>query len=177
MKLIKSLLAASLLAGSLFAADYAFTPNRGKVGFTINHRAFGAIEGRFDKFDGTISIDGGKVTALKGTVEVVSISTENLKRDEHLKNADFFDEPKFPKIVFASTSASANTIAGNLTIHGITKPVTLNVKRDIESGRTGDNYLISGKIKRSDFDIGDSFTTNVQLDDEVTINLSIRPSI
>ncbi|MDR1912526.1 MAG: YceI family protein [Helicobacteraceae bacterium] len=177
MKLIKSLLAVSLLAGSLFAADYAFAPNRGKVGFTINHRALGVVEGRFDKFDGTISIDGGKVTALKGTVDVVSISTDNTKRDDHLRNEDFFDEPKFPKITFASTLASANTIAGNLTIHGITKPVTLNVKRDIESGKTGDNYLITGKIKRSDFDIGDSFTTNVQLGDDVTINLSIRPPL
>ncbi|MDR2638521.1 MAG: YceI family protein [Helicobacteraceae bacterium] len=177
MKLIKALIGIGLLAGSLFAADYAFTPTRGKVGFSVNHRLLGVVEGRFDKFEGTIAIEAGAVKSLKGSAEVASISTDNVKRDEHLRNDDFFDEPKFPKISFVSKSASGNTITGDLTMHGITKSVTLTAKRDLESGRTGDIFSLTGQVKRSDFKIGDSMTTNVQISDDVVITLEIRPAV
>ncbi|MDR1452293.1 MAG: YceI family protein [Helicobacteraceae bacterium] len=177
MKSIRALFVIGLLTGSLFAADYAFAPTRGGVEFTVNHRLLGAVNGRFDKFDGTIVIDAGAVKALNGSADVASINTDNVKRDEHLKNGDFFDEPKFPKISFVSKSASGDELTGDLTIRDITKPVTFKVKRDLESGKTGDIYSLTGQIKRSDFQIGDSITTNAQISDDVVVKLQIRPAI
>ena len=177
MKLIQTLLAIGLAAGSLFAADYAFTPTRGKVAFSVNHRLLGVVDGRFDKFEGTIRIEASSVKALNGAIETASINTDNVKRDEHLRNDDFFDEPNFPKITFASKSASGSTITGDLTIRWITKPVTLTIKRDLQSGSTADIYTLSAQIKRSDFKIGDTITTNAQIGDDVVIKLTIRPAI
>ncbi|MDR2151339.1 MAG: YceI family protein [Helicobacteraceae bacterium] len=173
MKLIRTLLAIGLSASFVLAADYTFAPPRGKVGFTINHRVLGAVDGRFDKFEGTITIEAGAVKALNGVVETASINTDNVKRDEHLRNEDFFDAPKYPKISFVTKSVSGDQIKGDLTIHGITKPVTLTAKRDLGSGKTLDLFLITGQIKRSDFKIGDT----IQLEDDVVLKLEIRPAI
>jgi polyisoprenoid-binding protein YceI len=113
---------------------YKFDQAQSKIGFSV-HQFLGATHGKFAKFDGKIDIDrehpgNSSVTAR---IEVRSIDTRIVKRDNHLRSAEFFNVEKYPEIIFKSrgvkqTGAQAGDIAGDLTMHGVTKPVTLHVK-------------------------------------------------
>ena len=104
------------------------------VGFSVSH-LFTSVQGRFDQFEGTIVFDPAnpEATVVRGTVEAASINTNNDKRDKHLRSGDFFNAKKFPKLRFESTKVTVTEgrngkIAGNLTIHGVTRAVVLDVK-------------------------------------------------
>jgi polyisoprenoid-binding protein YceI len=104
------------------------------VGFTISH-LFTSVQGRFDEFEGSITFDpdAPKSTAVSATVVASSINTNNAKRDKHLRSADFFDVEKFPELTFTSTgvanwSGKGGELRGDLTIHGVTKPVVFKIK-------------------------------------------------
>jgi polyisoprenoid-binding protein YceI len=121
------------LASSAGAAGWKVDQPHTTVGFSIDH-LFTSVQGRFDRFEGTIAYDPAKpeATMVKGAVEVASIDTNNEKRDKHLRSADFFDVEKYPKIEFESTSmkdvdGKRGKLEGKLTIHGVTKPVVLDV--------------------------------------------------
>ena len=112
---------------------YKVDPDHSSVGFTIRHFVSN-VQGRFKDFDGSISYDKQNPAASKVelTAQAASIDTDNKDRDNHLKSPDFFDVAKFPTLTFASTSVKpkdANTldVTGNLTIHGVTKTVTIQV--------------------------------------------------
>lgn len=117
------------------AATYTVDQNHTNVAFQVRH-LFTKVKGRFDKFNGKIIFDPsapGKVK-VEGTIDAASINTNVAKRDDHLRSKDFFNVEKFPQITFVSNGAtdidrSANTgkLEGQLTIHGITKPVVLDV--------------------------------------------------
>jgi polyisoprenoid-binding protein YceI len=124
------------LAHSSSAESWKVDAAHTTVGFSVSH-LFTSVQGRFDQFDGTIVFDPAdpKATVVRGTVEAASINTNNAKRDKHLRSGDFFDTEKFPKIEFESTQVTladdagrTGKIAGNLTIHGVTKAVVLDVK-------------------------------------------------
>jgi polyisoprenoid-binding protein YceI len=121
------------LASSAGATGWKVDQPHTTVGFSISH-LFTSVQGRFDRFEGTIAFDPAKpeATTVKGAIEVASINTNNEKRDKHLRSADFFDVVKYPKIVFESTGmkdvdGKRGKLEGNLTIRGITKPVVLDV--------------------------------------------------
>ena len=130
-----------LLAAVLFANTALFAQTKwsvdavhSKVGFSVEHLVISEVEGQFKKFDGTIasSTPDFSNAQVNFTIDVNSVDTENEMRDNHLKNADFFDVAKYPSITFKSTSfkkLSGNKylLAGNLTLHGVTKPVKFNV--------------------------------------------------
>lgn len=123
-----------LAPAAALAEVYKIDPNHSQVGFQIRHLV-SRVPGRFDKFSGEITYDPANIAASKVTAEIdaATINTANENRDKHLKSPDFFDVEKNPKITFASTSVSAAgkdhfTVAGNLTIHGVTKPATLDVQ-------------------------------------------------
>lgn len=104
------------------------------VGFSVSH-LFTSVQGRFDQFEGTIVFDPAnpEATVVRGTVEAASINTNNDKRDKHLRSGDFFNAKQFPKLRFESTKVTVTEgrngkIAGNLTIHGVTRAVVLDVK-------------------------------------------------
>ena len=151
-----------------------------KLGFSISHLMVSDVEGSFKKFDATITATNetdftDAVAEL--TAEVASIYTEDDKRDEHLRNPDFFDAEKYPTLSFKSTSFKKTgtgkyAIKGNLTMHGVTKPVTL-----LAIARTGTNpmnkktitgFKVTGTIDRTDFGIAPS-TPSAMLGKEVTI--------
>ena len=104
------------------------------MGFAVSH-IFTSVQGRFDRFDGTITFDPEKPESavVRATVEAASINTNNEKRDKHLRSGDFFDVEKHPTLSFESTSGvtemknNRGKLAGNLTIHGVTKPVVFDV--------------------------------------------------
>jgi polyisoprenoid-binding protein YceI len=92
------------------------------------------VHGRFDRFEGTIEFDpkDPAATVVRGTIESASINTNNEKRDKHLRSADFFDVERYPTLAFESTGVTdvngkQGKLAGRLTIHGVTKPVVLDV--------------------------------------------------
>jgi len=130
-------LALALLVPALALADaavYKADPAHSAVGFTIRHFVSN-VPGRFGDFDGTIHYDKQNPAASKVelTVRSTSIDTDNDDRDKHLRSADFFDVEKFPTLSFSSTSVKAQdadtlAVAGDLTIHGVTKQVTIPVE-------------------------------------------------
>lgn len=122
-------------AGLSWAAEYTIDPDHSKVLFKIRHLGISTVTGRFDKFSGAFAFDPKNIQASKvtATVEATSIDTDVAKRDEHLRSADFFDVEKFPQITFVSkeirdAQGGKFKVAGDLTIHGVTKPVTLDVE-------------------------------------------------
>ena len=135
------LLAAPVAA--LAAADnYAVDPMHSSVNFSVDHLGLTNIYGRFNKFTGTFSVDkAAKTGSLDASVDTVSVDTnENDKgsrarsRDEHLRSADFFNAAEFPKMTYKSTKVNfsgdnPSTVDGNLTLLGVTHPVTFKFDR------------------------------------------------
>jgi polyisoprenoid-binding protein YceI len=130
------LLAFTLFAPTLVAAKtYEIDKNHTSVTFRIRH-LFTQVSGRFDKFGGIIEFDPANPQAAKvsGTIDVASVNTNQSKRDEHLRSPDFFDAKQHPTISFASTGVADidatkknGKMNGTLTIHGVTKPIVLDV--------------------------------------------------
>lgn len=110
---------------------YAVDASHSSVGFAVRHLMITNVRGEFSEFAGTFGYDPTRPeqTKLDATVQLASINTREPKRDAHLRSADFFDVERFPVMTFASTSARRHgdgvEVLGNLTIHGVTKPVTL----------------------------------------------------
>jgi len=114
-------------------AAYKVDPNHSSVGFSIRHFVSN-VPGRFRDFNGVIKYDkqNPAASSVELSVQAASINTDNTDRDNHLKSADFFDVEKFPTLTFTSTKVTgkdANTlnVTGNLTMHGVTKEVTIPV--------------------------------------------------
>lgn len=165
-KTIFAILAVSVaLPLSAVAADsYTVDPNHTFPHFQINHLGFSTMHGRFDKTSGTVTLDrAAKTGSVDISIETGSISTGYVKRDEHLKSPDFFNAAEFPAITYKSTAMhykgdTPASVDGNLTISGVTKPVTLT----IDAFNCGANPMnkkeecgaaASAQIKRSDFGV------------------------
>jgi len=136
MTALKGLMLALLLAAGpthAGAATWEVDPSHTNVGFTVSH-LFTSVQGRFDDVEATIVFDPDhpNETVVRGTVQAVSINTNQAKRDKHLRSADFFDVERFPTLSFESTemkawSGNKGKLAGNLTIHGVTRPIVFDV--------------------------------------------------
>jgi polyisoprenoid-binding protein YceI len=145
------------------AADYTIDPTHSHVLFTIDHLGFAKIVGLFSDFSGNISFDANNVPAskLNVTIKTDSLQTQFAPRDKDLKGADWFNVTEFPEMTFVGTEFvkkddHTGTVNGKLTLHGMTKPVTLNVVVN----KVGQNPLdkidsagfsARGTFKRSDF--------------------------
>jgi len=112
---------------------YDIDPAHSTVGFKVKHMGISTVPGKFAKFKGTITLDKHESTAarVEAVIETSSIDTGIEARDKHLKSPDFFDVDKFPEMRFVSTKISrmkddAFVMEGNLTLHGVTKPVKLD---------------------------------------------------
>ena len=102
--------------------------------FKVRHMMIANVKGEFDKLSGTVEFDpaNAALSSVEAKIDVNSISTRETDRDNHLKSADFFDAAQFPEIAFKSKKVAAAgsgfKITGDLTIHGVTRPVTLSVE-------------------------------------------------
>ncbi len=171
-----------LVSSTAFAA---FSPLKldtvhSKVGFTAATVLFD-VDGEFGKF--SVSIDGDpskpQTVKVEANIDVASLNTNNVKRDKHLKSPDFFDAAKYPMIRFASTGVkmqgSQLVVTGNLTMHGVSKLVSIPFK--VAKGKNGagvDTTTYKGKLTldRNDYGIGtDSIAAKISLEDEVEIKL------
>jgi polyisoprenoid-binding protein YceI len=158
-------LVALLAAVSAQAApvSYKIDAYHSEVGFTIRH-LFGKVNGHFNKFTGSFVYDAQNPTAssVKVDIDPASIYTAVDKRDEHLRSADFFDVARFPAMGFVSRSVKSAgkdqlEVAGDLTMHGVTGPVTLAVS--FLGGGPGPDKInrvgfeATGKVNRKDFGV------------------------
>src|SRR5262245_17105194 len=187
-----AVLAAGVMPAAAGAVNYKVDPAHTNVTFLVRH-LFTNVEGRFKTFEGTITFDPAapEKTVVKGTIDASSIDTNVAKRDEHLRSPEFFEVAKFPKITFESTSVSdvdktKNTgkLHGNLTIHGVTKPVVLDAEflgaaTDPWGNKKG-GFSATTKIDRKDFGL----TWNKALEtggalvgDEVTVRLNVEGDV
>lgn len=148
---------------SAFGASYTIDPSHTYPYFKISHLGFSTLMGRFNKTDGKLTYDEAKGTgSVEITIDANSIDTAHEKRDKHLRSQDFLNTTEFPTITFKSTKASLKggkgTVDGNITIMGVTKPITLNVTA-INCGVHPFNkknvcgFDATTKLKRSDFGI------------------------
>lgn len=153
----------SLLTGAApaVAADaYTFDPVHSSVSFKARHLDISWIHGRFNEVSGSFSLD--RENPAKSTFELSikadSVDTGNVKRDEHLRQPDYFDTKQFPTIDFKSTSVKVvkggYEVTGDFTMHGMTKKVTFAVEggKEIEfMGTKRVGFSTELKLKRSDF--------------------------
>lgn len=152
------------ISSPAFAADYTIDTDgmHASINFRTSHLGFSMLTGRFDTFSGMFSFDKDKPAQSRVSVEIdtTSIDSNHAKRDEHLRSADFFDVANHPTARFESTAVEVtgeNTarITGNLTLRGVTKPVTLeatyiNEGQDPWGGyRAG--FSATGEIVPADF--------------------------
>lgn len=165
--LATSLLATGLLTGnSVYAEDYAIDTEgmHAFVQFRIQHLGYSWLYGRFDKFSGNFSYDEAKPEEAKAevTIDTTSVNSNHAERDKHLRSEDFLDVEKFPEAKFVSTKFTpgadgAGKLEGDLTLHGVTKPITLDVKQigagDDPWGGFRRGFEGSTKFALKDFDI------------------------
>jgi len=135
---LHTFIAAIVIVGFSPAASasetYKFDSSGSTIGFAV-HQFLGTTHGKFTKFSGKIEIDRehSENSAVTVQIDVRSIDTRIKKRDDHLRSAEFFNVEKFPQITFKSrgvkrTGPQSGDILGDLTVHGLTKPITLHVK-------------------------------------------------
>ena len=153
-------------------STYQIDPAHSAAQFKVRHMMIANVKGEFDKVSGTAVYDPANPAAssVEATIDVASISTRDEQRDTHLKSPDFFDVEKYPTITFKSkrvTSSGSDSfsVAGDLTIHGVTKEVTLNVEELTEEAKDPWGNLRRGaeaktRIHRKDF----GMTFNMALD-------------
>ncbi|WP_207492631.1 YceI family protein [Aridibaculum aurantiacum] len=182
MKKISIFLAAAVVTFSSFKAIENWKVDKGhaRLGFSITHLGISDINGSFKNFDATIKSSKPDFSdaQVELTGDVASINTDIEMRDKHLQGEDFFDAAKYPTFNFVSNGikpAGKNKykVTGNLTLHGVTKPVTLDLlyrgtTTNPMSQAATSGFQVTGKIKRSDFNLATGFPTAV-LSDEVTI--------
>ena len=166
MKKTMILLAAVLMQTVVYAQTWKLDKSHANLKFSVTHLMLSDVDGRFKDFDATITSAKPDFSDAKFelTAQATSIDTDHEKRDKDLRSPGFFDVEQYPTLSFTSTAvkpAGANKykVTGNLTMHGVTKPVTLDLwfrgtkvhpmtKADIAG------FQLVGTLKRSDFGIG-----------------------
>jgi polyisoprenoid-binding protein YceI len=171
------------------AADtYEIDPAHTAVQFSVRHMMISNVRGEFTKLSGKAVGDVARPTEamVEATIEAASIDTRNEKRDEHLRSPDFLDVAKFPTLTFKSTKVEKAgdgwKLTGDLTLHGVTKPVVLDVSNVTPPtkdpwGNTRIGAQAATKISRQDFGIVFNKTLDgggVLVGDEIAITIDVE---
>jgi len=155
-------------------------PAHSRLGFTVKHMTISDVSGRFTDFSVKVKSEKTDLSDLKidVTAQIGSINTDIEARDKHLKSADFFDAEKYPTLTFVSTSHKKITnnkfkLMGNLTMHGITKFITLDVVYYGEvtnpmNQKKVYGFKVTGVVKRSNYNLGSKFG-NAMISDNIKI--------
>jgi polyisoprenoid-binding protein YceI len=188
----KTAFAVALLVAFPFLANadtWQIDPAHTNVEFSVRHMMISNVKGQFQKTSGTITINGSDPTSAKidATIDATSINTRVEKRDAHLKSPAFLDVDKFPTITFKSTKVKADgpgkwKVTGDLTLHGVTKPVLLEVEGTgtpitDPMGNTRAGASATTKINRKDFGLTWNQpleTGGVMVGDEVAISIDVE---
>jgi polyisoprenoid-binding protein YceI len=187
----KSLLLAAALAAptAAFGATYEIDASHSSAQFAVKHMMVSTVRGEFQKVSGTAVIDDKnlKASSIEAVIDAATINTREAKRDAHLKGADFFDVEKFPTITFKSTEVKKAgkdkyKVAGNLTMHGVTKPVVLDVESAATElkdpwGNVKRGAVATTKLNRKDFGLNWNAaleTGGVVVSDEVKVTIDLE---
>lgn len=177
------------IPGLALATSWTIDPEHSNVGFKVRHMMVSSVKGNFDKHTGTVEINDKDITKSKVEVSIDtnSINTNVQKRDDHLRSAEFFDVSKFPKMTFVSKKvANAGKgklkVTGDLTLHGVTKEVVLDVEGPSKEskdpwGNIRKGATASTKINRKDFGLvwnAALETGGVAVGEEILITLEIE---
>lgn len=180
----------AVTAAAPAAADtWAIDPSHSDVSFRVKHLVVSRVLGKFDKFEGSVTGDpkSPAVSKVELKIQTASINTSEARRDEHLRSADFFDAAKHPEITFASTRIEDKrngtyAVTGDLTMRGVTKPVTLDVKNlgfvKDQRGNDRTGFEVTGKLDRQQWGVSWSKKLDaggLVVDDvvDLTINLEL----
>lgn len=154
------------VAAPVFATTYTLDPNHTQVQFIWNHYGFTNLTGQFTKIEGSLEFDASDPakSSVNATISLASVDSSSKKLDDKLVTSDYFDVAKFPTATFKSTHVAKGAtpdrlmVTGDLTLHGVTRPVTL----DVTVIKVGDHPMrkapaagfdATATIKRSDFGI------------------------
>jgi polyisoprenoid-binding protein YceI len=167
---------------------YNIDPTHSSVHFSVRHLMVSNVRGEFSKLSGTIRVDTDNLanSSLDASIDATSINTREPDRDAHLKSADFLDVEKFPAITFKSTKVTPHeggaTVAGELTIHGETRPVTLDVEGQATEikdpwGNQRIGLSATAKLSRKEFGLTWNAALEaggVMIGDEVKITIDVE---
>ncbi len=170
------------------ADTWQIDPAHTNVEFTVRHMMISNVKGQFQKTAGTITVNGNDPASaqIDATIDASSVDTRVERRDMHLKSPDFLDVAKYPTITFKSTKVEADgpnkwKVTGDLTLHGVTKPVVLDVESSgapvSMGGKTHAGAAATMKIKRSDFGLTWNKALEaggVMVGDEVAISIDVE---
>jgi polyisoprenoid-binding protein YceI len=185
MRFLPFLCALALLAGTAAAEvqTWNIDPNHTAAQFSVRHMGISTVRGAFTKVSGTAQYDSANPskTSVQATIDAASVDTRVSMRDNDLKSVNYFDVEKYPTITFKSKSVEAAgegklKITGDLTIHGTTKEVVLNVdgpSAPVTDPRGNSHVGASGSttIKRTDFGVGG---TNSMVGEDITITIDVE---
>lgn len=166
-------------------ARYEIDPEHTTIGFSAGHMMVSQVQGQFMVFDGFIEMDpeAKMVKTIEATIKTWSINTNHQKRDAHLRSPDFFDVDRYPTMTYKLKSYQKTgeqyTAVGDLTLHGVTKPVTLvgnliGVVKD-PMGNTRAGFVGEGKINRRDYNVNFNAlldTGGMVVSDEIIITIN-----
>jgi polyisoprenoid-binding protein YceI len=168
--------------------EWKYDNSHAKVGFAISHFGISETEGKFTKYDGSVVTSKADFSDAKIdlTIDVTSIDTDDAQRDTHLRSPDFFDAAKYPSITFKSKSLKSSgrnkyTLVGDLTMHGVTREVNLDV---LYRGTVTDPYKntkagfrINGIVDRTQFGLawnGKLSTGDLLIGNDVNLDINIE---
>jgi polyisoprenoid-binding protein YceI len=187
MKLLASLLAIAPTFAFAATSSWSVDPAHSQVGFGVKHLVISTVRGEFKTYTGKIVLDEADVTksTVDATIDVNSIDTKVADRDAHLKSPDFFDTAKYPSMTFKSSKVAKAgkgklKVTGDLTLHGVTKPVVLDVATTPEvkgmQGETRRGFAGTTKISRKAFGLtwNNLVEAGPAVGDEVTITLELE---
>jgi polyisoprenoid-binding protein YceI len=143
---------------------WTLDPNHSGVHFRVRHLGLSNVRGRFDKFDATLTVGTTlDQVSVAATIDMGSVDTNQPDRDAHLRSTDFFSTDQHPEMVFRTTAVKESSqdeyqLTGDLTINGITRPVTLDVEfNGVEvfpgDGRNHAGFSATGEVNRDDFGV------------------------
>lgn len=158
-------------------------PAHSEVDFTVKHMSLSNVHGRIGVQKGAITLNEADITksSVSVTIDLTTIDTGVSMRDNDLKSGNYFDAAQFPLATFTSTSVSGSaghlTVAGNLTLHGVTKPITLDVEGPSGpvngmGGKQHEGYSATTTVKRTDFGVG-AKTPDSMVSDEVKLTIDL----
>jgi polyisoprenoid-binding protein YceI len=187
----KSLFAAALVlvtASAAHAQTWNIDASHSAAHFAVRHMMVSTVRGDMGKVTGTVNFDGKNLAAasVDATVDVTTISTRDEKRDAHLKSPDFFDVATYPTLTFKSKKVTPNAdgsfkVIGDLTMHGVTKEVTLDVEAMRPVIKQGNNLrtgtTATTKLNRQDFGVKWSRALDgggLVVSDEVAVTIDLE---
>ena len=185
-RLVLSALVLALAAPLALAqpSTWNIDPQHSSVGFTVKHMSISNVRGRFGKTSGVIVYNQADLakSSVKVAIDLAGVDTSEPARDAHLKTADFFDVAQYPTATFTSTSVSGGgghlKVAGLLNLHGVVKPVVLEVEGPEPPVPGADKKLHTGftataLVHRSDFGLGAKFP-NAMVSEDVKLSIDVE---